>query len=123
MGRNGGGRQGQRVCLLLFFVPLLFLSFSSFLIVSFSVEYSNRRAGRDGPTRAAMAMRDETRGQVGTAGTSSVTVFFFLLSSFLLLAFTISFVANYSNRRGRTEWDLTGRDDAGGDTDAGRDRG
>ena len=37
---------------------------------------------------------------------SSVTVFF-LLSSFLLLAFTISFIANYSNRRGGTEWDET----------------
>ena len=39
--------------------------------------------------------------------------FFFLLSSFLLLTFTISFVANYSNRRGGAEWDGTGRDNTG----------
>ena len=53
---------------------------------------------------------------------SSVTVFF-LLSSFLLLTFTISFVANYSNRRSGVEWDGTGRDDAGGNSNAGRDGG
>ena len=50
---------------------------------------------------------------------SSVTVFFY--SSFLLLTFTISFVTNYSNRRGRAEWDRTGRDNAGGDSNGGRD--
>ena len=34
---------------------------------------------------------------------------FFLLSSFLLLTFTISFVANYSNRRDGAKLDGTGR--------------
>ena len=48
---------------------------------------------------------------------------FFLLSSFLLLTFIISFVANYSNRQGGAEWDRTGWDDAGGDSNAGRDGG
>ena len=69
-----------------------------------------------------MATRDGTGEQADMTGTSSVTVFF-LLSSFLLLAFTISFVANYSNRRGGAEWDGTGRDDADGDSNAGRDGG
>ena len=69
-----------------------------------------------------MATRDGTGEQTGmTGGTSSVTVFF-LFSSFLLLTFTISFVANYSNRRGGAEWDGTGRDDAGSDR-AGRGAG
>ena len=35
----------------------------------------------------------------------------------------ISFVANYSNRRGGAEWGGTRRDDAGGDSNAGRDGG
>ena len=61
-----------------------------------------------------MATRGGTGEQVDITGTSPVTVFS-LLSSFLLLTFTISFVANYSNRRGGAEWDGTGRDDAGSD--------
>ena len=61
-----------------------------------------------------MATRDGTGEQTGMTGTSSVTVFS-LFSSFLLLTFTISFVANYSNRRGWSKWDGKGRDDAGSD--------
>ena len=67
-----------------------------------------------------MATRDGTGEQAGMTGTSSVAVFF-LLSSFLFLIFTISFVANYSNRRDRAKWDGTGQDDAGGTRNAGRD--
>ena len=69
-----------------------------------------QRAGRTGP----MATRDGTGEQTGMTGTSSVTVFS-LFSSFLLLTFAISFVANYSNRRGWSKWDGKGRDDAGSD--------
>ena len=67
-----------------------------------------------------MATGGGTWEQAGMTGTSSVTVFS-LLSSFLLLTFTVSFVANYSNRRGGAEWDGTGRDRAGQDG-TGRDK-
>ena len=53
--------------------------------------------------------------QAGLASLRLLFFFFFLLSSFLLLAFIISFVANCSNRRGWSEWDGKGRDDAGND--------
>ena len=59
-------------------------------------------------------MRDRAR-QVRLL--SSVTVFF-LLPFFLLLAFIISFVANYSNRRGGAKWDGTEWDITGGDSNA-----
>ena len=60
-----------------------------------------------------MAMQDGTGEQAGVTGTSSLQ-FFFLLFSFLLLTFIISFVANYSNRQGGTKWDGTGRNNTGG---------
>ena len=37
-----------------------------------------------------------------------------------MLLCNISFVANYSNMRGRAEWNGTGWDDADGDSNAGR---
>ena len=56
--------EGQRVHLLLFFVLSTLLVYSdhssSFPIVSFSAEYNNRGAGRDGPTRATMTTSDGT---------------------------------------------------------------
>ena len=107
---------------------LLFYSYrsSSFPIISFSVEYNNKRAEWDGLTRAIMATRDGTGRGRGGAGRHNRYVFcyvqfFFLLSSFLLLTFIISFAANYSNRQGGAEWNSTGRDDAGGNSNAGRD--
>ena len=115
VGRHGGGRRGQRVRLLLFFVlsTLLFYSHhsSSFPIVSFSVEYDNRRAGRDGPTRAAIVTRDGTGGQAGTTGTSSVALFL------PTLLFSSSYFYNLCCRelqqqtgRGRVGRDRTERD-------------
>ena len=51
VGRHGGRRRGQRVCLLLcfcpFYSPLLFYHSSSFPIISFSAEYNCRQARRD----------------------------------------------------------------------------
>ena len=80
------------------------------------LHYNNRRPGRSGDGNAGR----DAGGQAGTTGTSSSVIVFFLLSSFLLLTFTISFVANYSNRRSGAEWDGTGREDAGGDSNTGR---
>ena len=100
-----------------FYSPLLFLSFFFFSDYLFFGGVQ-QRTGRTGP----MAMRDGTGEQIGMTGTSSVTIFF-LLSSFLLLTFTVSFVANYSNRQGGAKWDGTGRDNAGNDSNAGRDGG
>ena len=71
------------------------------------------RTGQTNVSGDGNAGRD-VEGQSTTGASSPVSVFF-LLSSSLLLAFTIPFVANYSNRRGGAEWDGTGRDDAGGD--------
>ena len=69
-----------------------------------------------------MATPDGTRGDRQARQVRLLLLlFFFLLSSFLLLTFTISFVANCSNRRGGAEWDRAGRDNAGGDSNAGRD--
>ena len=98
-----------------FFVlsTLLFYSHhsSSFPIVSFSVEYDNRRAGRDGPTRAAIVTRDGTGGQAGTTGTSSVALFL------PTLLFSSSYFYNLCCRelqqqtgRGRVGRDRTERD-------------
>ena len=61
-----------------------------------------------------MARRDWAGEQTGMTGASSATVFF-PLSSFLLLTFTTSFVANYSNRRGWAWWGGAGQDKAGRD--------
>ena len=125
VGRHGGteGTDGANgyiffyICFCTFYSPLLFLSFF-FFSDYFFFNGVQQQAGRMGP----MATRDGTGEQADITGTSPVAVFF-LLSSFLLLTFTISFVANYSNRRGGAEWDGTGRDDAGGDSNAGRDGG
>ena len=120
-GADGGT---SSFCFVLWTLLDYFYHFSSFPIISFSVEYNNMRPGRGRPTRAAMATSNgtgrERARQVRLL--SSVTVFF-LLSSFLLLTFTISFAKNYSNRQDGEEWDGIGRDDVGGDSNAGRDRG
>ena len=71
------------------FSILLFYSYhsSSFAIISFSVEYNNRRAGQDRPIRAAMATPDGTGGHTGTSGTYIFCYsFLFLLFSFPVLA-------------------------------------
>ena len=85
---------------------LLFYSYhsSSFPIISFSVEYNNRRAGRD------RWQRRTGRGSRQARQVRLLLLFLFLLSSFLLLAFVISFVANYSNKWGGAEYDGAGRD-------------
>ena len=71
-----------------------------------------------------MATPDGTRGDRQAQQVRLLLLlFFFLLSSFLLLTFSISFVANCSNRRGGAEWDGAGRDNAGGHSNAGRDGG
>ena len=69
-----------------------------------------------------------TRGGAGRGGRQARQVhflifFFFLLSSFLLLTFIISFVANCSNIRGEAKWNGTGRDNTGGDSNTGWDGG
>ena len=97
-GTEGADRANEYVFFYVFVLSaLLFYSYhsSSFPIISFSVKYNNKRAGRGRQTRAAMATpggtgRDRAR-QIRLL--FSVTVFF-LLSSFLLLTFIISFVAN-----------------------------
>ena len=87
-------------------VLFYFYHSSSFLIISFSLEYNNRRAGRD-QWQHGTGRRGR---QAGAAGTSSVTVSsFYYISSFLLLAFIISFVVDYSNRWGGDRGDGTTR--------------
>ena len=68
----------------------------------------------------------ERRWQHGTGGRQArqvrlLLLYFFLISSFLHLTFIISFIANYSNRWGGAEWNGTGRGDADGDSNTGRD--
>ena len=112
VGRHGGteGADGANGCVVFYvFVlsDLLFHSYhsSSFPII-FSVEYNKRRAGQD------RWQRRTGRGSRQARQVRLLLQFFFLLFSFLLLTFIISFVANYSNRRGEAKWDGTGRDDA-----------
>ena len=79
------------------------------------------RTGQTNVSGNGNAGRD-AEGQ-GMAGTSSFVIVFLFTLLFFFLTFTISFVANYSNRRGGAEWNGTGRDDASGDSNAGRDGG
>ena len=85
VGRHRGGRRSNGYVFFYFCIlsTLLFYSYhsSSFPIISFSVEYNNRRAGRDGPTRAAMTTRDRTGGRQARQ-VRLLLLFFFLLSSF-----------------------------------------
>ena len=102
------GANGYVIFYVFVLSDLLFYSYhsSSFPIISFSVEYNNRRAGRD------RWQRRTGRGSRQARQVRLLLQFFFLLFSFLLLTSIISFVANYSNRRGEAKWDGTGRDDA-----------
>ena len=96
---------------------------SSFPIVSF-IRGVQQQAGRDGtgPKRAAIATRDNTRGQAGPTGMSHFHFLFFLLSSFLLLTLLLFWLSLFpwSTTTGGAGQDVT---DAGGDSNARRDRG
>ena len=113
VGRHGGmeGADGTNGCVIFYvfvLLDVLFYSYhsSSFPIISFSMEYNNRRAGQD------RWQRMTGRGSRQARQVRLLLQFFFLLFSFLLLTFIISFVANYSNRRGDAKWDGIGRDGA-----------
>ena len=72
-----------------------------------------------GKTERANASGDGNAGRGGSRQAQQVRLlllFFFLISSFHLLTFTISFVPNYRNRWRGAKWDGTGRNYAVGDS-------
>ena len=119
-GRGGEQSWSTGMPSFLFYSLLFFLSFSFFMIISFSVECDNRREGRGVPTRAAMIKQDRTGGRQAQR-VCILSLLFFLLSSFLLLTFVISFFLR-TTKTGGMGWDRTGRGNAGCDSNVGWDR-
>ena len=116
VGRHGERRWGQRVRLL--FLSFLLSSFIPICLLPFQLslfQSSITTSGQDGTDQRERQWQRRT-GRGGTGHDKYVFClllqFFFLLSSFLLLTFIISFVANYSNRRGEAKWDGAERDGA-----------
>ena len=95
-GGAGGGQARPGSMSSVFVLLFSFSSYhsSSFTIVSFSVERGNRSEGRGVPTQAAMVTRGRTGGRQAQR-MHILSLLFFLLSSFLLLTFVISFSAYY----------------------------
>ena len=113
--RGQTGQMGTSSLVFLSFLLSSFVLIILFLFRSPLFQWSTTTGGQDGT--------NGNTGQDGGADRHDRCVFgycFFLLSSLLLLAFTISFVTNYSNRLGEAEGDGTGwaatsiRDGTGG---------
>ena len=108
-GADGGT---SSFCFVLWTLLDYFYHFSSFPIISFSVEYNNMRPGRGRPTRAAMATSNgtgrERARQVRLL--SSVTVFLpTLLFSSSHFYYLFCRKLKQQTRRGRVGLDRTGR--------------